>query len=96
VPAGVDLEQDLVLLDQGPGREARSLEEARDARPDLDALDGGDPAGELDLVGELALFDGRDPDRGRGRGAGAGRTGGLAGPAGAEGEERNREQEDEG
>ena len=63
VGARIDLEQHVPLAHLLARGEGHALDVARDARPDLDRLDGLEAADELVPFGDLALLDGGDADR---------------------------------
>ena len=72
VGPGIDLEQQVALLDLGPFLERHLDQVAGDAGPDVHRLDRIGPAGEIDEVGDLALDRLADGHRGRLGGAGWG------------------------
>ncbi len=55
VEARVDLEELVILMDQGPFLEVDLVEVTGDPRPHLDRLDRGRAAGEIGVVGDVPL-----------------------------------------
>ncbi len=82
VPAGIDDEEDVALLDQLAGLKADFADEAGDARADLDGFDRFGAAGEVVPFDEVFLLDAGDGDGGLGRGRRGARFGGSRSRAG--------------